>query len=185
MSQDNKQLDNPARRGFVVSWTTRIAAGVAIANIPGCGGGSGDGGNATKTADTLPEPGVIASKDGSLSIDLVAQYARQDLVVAAPQAIFPGEKKTVATQLRSFNGRYLAPTLKLQPGDTLRVQLRNNLPANATGESSLRHLNYQNSTNLHFPGAHHQRWLVGAVQQEGRRGAADRVVKGVRLASVV
>ena len=77
------------------------------------------------------------------------------MTVASPQApVYPGKSDKVATTLRSFNGQYMAPTLVLTAGDTLRIKLNNKLPANVSGQSRLSYLNHQNSTNLHFHGLH-------------------------------
>jgi len=152
VSQNKKDVNDPGRREFV-RWSVQLSAGIALAPLAGCGGG-GDGSTSTKTADTLPDPEVLASQNGSLSLTLSAKYTRQSFTFGEPQKVFPGIARTVATELRSFNGRYLAPTLRLKAGDTLRILLQNELPGNVTGQSSLRHLNYQNSTNLHFHGLH-------------------------------
>jgi FtsP/CotA-like multicopper oxidase with cupredoxin domain len=67
---------------------------------------------------------------------------------------YPGASQRMATSLRSFNGIYMAPTLVVDIGDTIRIALNNRLPANVGGQSSLSYLNFQNSTNLHFHGLH-------------------------------
>lgn len=137
----------PNRRA-ALQWMFGLTAGTAVLPLAGCGGGSG-------TEDTLPEPQVLTSANGMLELELHAQYTTQTLDIASSQqaAVYPGVATRTKTELRSFNGRYAAPTLVLLQGDTLRIRLNNKLPANAP-QSSLSYLNFQNSTNLHFHGLH-------------------------------
>jgi FtsP/CotA-like multicopper oxidase with cupredoxin domain len=142
----------PNRRE-ALQWVFGLTGGTAVASIVGCGGSS------STTADTLPDPQVLTSAGGLLSLDLNAQYGVQTMTVGnvpdkGAQATYPGTSSKVATSLRSFNGQYMAPTLVLNLGDTLRIKLNNKLPVNVSGQSKLSYLNYQNSTNLHFHGLH-------------------------------
>jgi FtsP/CotA-like multicopper oxidase with cupredoxin domain len=146
----------PTRRE-ALQWVFGLSAGTAIASLPACGGAF------NATADTLPDPQMLTAKAGVLSLNLDAQYAAQALTVGAPQTSYPGTSQKVATALRSFNGQYGAPTLVLNLGDTLRIKLNNKLPGNVSGQSKLRYLNYQNSTNLHFHGLHVNPGKVGDV----------------------
>jgi FtsP/CotA-like multicopper oxidase with cupredoxin domain len=138
-----------ASRRETLSWAFGLSLGSVMA---GCGGG----GSGPATADTLPEPEMLTSTDGKLDMDLSAQYATQSLDIAYSQnPAFPGVSRKVSTTLRSFNGRYMAPTLYLNVGDTLRINLKNQLPSNGSLKpASLSYLNHQNSTNLHFHGLH-------------------------------
>ena len=147
-NSSDSSVSAPTRRA-ALQWVFGLSAGTAIASLSACGG---NGQRATE--DTLPEPQVLTSVGGQLSFDLNVQYASQQLAVAAPQAAYPGAAQKITTTLRSFNGQYAAPTLVLNLGDTLRIQLHNRLPANVGGQSRLGYLNYQNSTNLHFHGLH-------------------------------
>ena len=139
-------------RRQTLSWALGLSSGTVLSSLAACGGG----GNAPlATADTLPNPQILASVNGELSLNLNARYAAQAMTIAAPQGpVYPGKSATVATSLRSFNGQYMAPTLVLKVGDTLRIKLNNQLPANVSGQSKLSYLNHQNSTNLHFHGLH-------------------------------
>ncbi|MES2946021.1 MAG: multicopper oxidase domain-containing protein, partial [Pseudomonadota bacterium] len=139
-----------ANRRETLSWAFGLSAGTLLAPLAGCGGS-----DTPATVDTLPNPQTMASVDGKLSFDLNAQYASQTLTIALLQdPAYPGVSSKVATSLRSFNGQYMAPTLVLNLGDTLRINLNNKLPANVKGQSELEYLNHQNSTNLHFHGLH-------------------------------
>lgn len=139
---------DPTRRD-TLRWAFGLSLGTVLAPLAGCGGGT------DATAETLPEAPMLTSTDRKLNLDLSARYATQTLRIGAPQdGVYPGTASNLSTALRSFNGRYLAPTLVLNLGDTLRIKLTNDLPANVGKQSSLNYLNHQNSTNLHFHGLH-------------------------------
>ena len=137
---------DPQRRE-TLTWGFRLSVGSMVAPLAACGGSDG-------TEDTLPEPQVLTSSNKLLSLDLNTEYASQTLNIAAPQdGVYPGAAKATPTSLRSFNGRYMAPTLVINIGDTLRIKLNNKLPANVK-QAKVEYLNHQNSTNLHFHGLH-------------------------------
>jgi FtsP/CotA-like multicopper oxidase with cupredoxin domain len=73
----------------------------------------------------MPSPPVIASRDGLLDVTLVA----------APGIALAGRR----TQGWGYNGRSPGPTLRVRPGDLLRIRLVNRL---------------QQPTNLHTHGLH-------------------------------
>jgi len=138
------------RRRVALQWMFGLTAGTAMLPLAGCGGSGDDAG----TEDTLPEPQVLTSANGRLELELNAEYTTQTLDIALSKApVYPGVSKPTKTQLRSFNGRYTAPTLVLNQGDTLRILLNNKLPPN-TRQTGVGYLNFQNSTNLHFHGLH-------------------------------
>ena len=142
---------DPQRRE-TLRWAFRLSLGAAIAPLAACGGGS-SGPDATR--DTLPEPQILTSQGGKLNFELNAEYASQVRTVASAQKpAYPGVSRQVTTSLRSYNGSYMAPTLVLNVGDTLRIKLNNRLPANNPNQSAVAYLNHQNSTNLHFHGLH-------------------------------
>ncbi|MGB6055716.1 MAG: multicopper oxidase domain-containing protein [Burkholderiaceae bacterium] len=134
-------------RRDTLRWAFGLSLGTALAPLAGCGG-------ASATEDTLPEAATLASKNRQLDMTLSVRYASQPLDIGSAQGVYPGTAKKITASLRSFNGRYMAPTLVLNVGDTLRIDLRNELPANSGGQSALKYLNHQNSTNLHFHGLH-------------------------------
>ncbi|RJT76912.1 multicopper oxidase family protein [Arthrobacter cheniae] len=90
-------------------WTTTGDSGYT-------GGGGGD----------LIQPQVLASRDRLLELDLTA----------APTQIRVGGRDA---SLYAFNGSLPGPTLRVAPGDTIRVRMRNQL---------------QDPTNLHVHGLH-------------------------------
>jgi FtsP/CotA-like multicopper oxidase with cupredoxin domain len=136
-------------RREALQWSFGLLAGTTLA---ACGGSSA-------TEDTLPDAPALGSANGVVSLELNAQYATQTMTVGTQPGItsptsYPGASQRVATSLRSFNSVYMAPTLVVNIGDTLRIALHNKLPANVGGQSVLSYLNFQNSTNLHFHGLH-------------------------------
>lgn len=146
MTEALRSPAQPSRRE-ALQWAFGLTAGSALLPLAGCGGGSG-------TEDTLPEPQRLSSARGLLELELNVQYATQALEVAASQPpAYPGSATRTQATLRSFNGRYMGPTLVLDAGDTLRILLNNRLPAN-TRQTGVSYLNHQNSTNLHFHGLH-------------------------------
>lgn len=60
-------------------------------------------------------PDVIHSKNGELVTTLSVEYS--DHTIGGCD-----------THLRTYNGKMVGPTLRLKPGDTLRVKLQNNMP---------------------------------------------------------
>ena len=137
-----------SQRRETLAWGFRLSVGSVVAPIAACGGSGG-------TEDTLPEPQMLTSSNKLLSLDLDAQSPQQTLPIAPAQdGVYPGASKATATSLRSFNGRYMAPTLVISVGDTLRIKVNNKLPANVPNQSKVGYLNHQNSTNLHFHGLH-------------------------------
>ncbi|MEO8838766.1 MAG: multicopper oxidase domain-containing protein, partial [Herbaspirillum sp.] len=140
---------NSGRRD-TLRWAAGLSLGTILAPLAGCGGSDTSG-----TVDSLPEATAMTSTNGLLDFTLSARYGSQALDIATNQGpVYPGLSKNTLTSLRSFNGHYMAPTLILNVGDTLRIKLNNDLPANVGGQSALKYLNHQNSTNLHFHGLH-------------------------------
>ena len=137
-----------SRREFL-SWSLLAASGSVAAQLTGCGT-SGD------TADSLREPLTMRPVNGVISLDVVADYVSQPIALALASAApsYPAPVTVVDTALRRYAGGFPAPTLRVRAGDSLRMRLINRLPASPKGQASLKFLNYQNSTNLHFHGLH-------------------------------
>jgi FtsP/CotA-like multicopper oxidase with cupredoxin domain len=94
------------------------------------------------TSEDLIEPAVHRSGDGVLRADLVVRYAYRD-------------SGGYRLSLRSYDGAIPGPTLRVQPGDTLRLRLINDLPPNPDpAPQDMNHPHHFNSTNLHFHGLH-------------------------------
>jgi FtsP/CotA-like multicopper oxidase with cupredoxin domain len=93
-------------------------------------------------AADLIEPEVRQSVDGVLETELHAQYAYVD---TGGYRLF----------VRTYEGTLPGPTLRVQPGDTLRIKLSNDLPPNRSDPLAYPDLPQQlNTTNFHFHGSH-------------------------------
>jgi FtsP/CotA-like multicopper oxidase with cupredoxin domain len=89
----------------------------------------------------LLEPEVRRSLNGMLSTSLRCAYAYRDI-------------GGFRLYLRSYEGG-LAPTLRMKPGETLKIRLINDLPPNRDiVPSNPSHPHQFNNTNFHFHGAH-------------------------------
>lgn len=81
--------------------------------------------------NALSDPQQLRSQNGQLTFNVVAS---QNATSGSPQF--------------TYNGANVPPTLRLLPGDTLIVNLTNNLPTPPSGAG------YLNDTNLHYHGLH-------------------------------
>ena len=89
----------------------------------------------------LVEPEVRRSVNGVISTSLRCAYAYRDI-------------GGFRLYLRSYEGG-LAPTLRMKPGETLKIRLTNDLPPNRDiRPSNPSHPHQFNNTNFHFHGAH-------------------------------
>jgi FtsP/CotA-like multicopper oxidase with cupredoxin domain len=134
-----------SRREFLqLSWT--VSAGLALpAVMYGCNSG-GDSGLPLPD-ETFVEPMALTSVGGELDVTLTLAYLRTTL-----------DGKAVA--LRNMYGSIPAPTLRVNVGDKLRIQVINQLPPNPPSNEPTKHLRYPNSTNLHLHGLHVSPGLV-------------------------
>lgn len=90
----------------------------------------------------LVEPEVRRSAGGELSTSLRVGYAYKDL-------------GGYRLSLRTYEGGVPGPTLRVRPGDVLRIRIDNQLPPNPDAMPRDMSLPHQfNSTNLHFHGGH-------------------------------
>jgi FtsP/CotA-like multicopper oxidase with cupredoxin domain len=92
--------------------------------------------------EALIQPEVRRSANGELQTSLRVGYTYKDI-------------GGYRLSLRSYEGTTPGPTLRVRPGDVLRIRLTNNLPPNPDPvpvDMSLPH--HFNTTNFHFHGAH-------------------------------
>lgn len=112
-----------------------IAAVGSLANVPVLGA-------STPTAQ-LPQPPVRRSSAGLLNTTLRVGFAAND--IGAHQVY-----------TRTYEGMIPGPTLRVKPGDALKLKLQNELPPNGdegySGDMNIPH--EVNTTNLHLHGAH-------------------------------
>src|SRR5579871_5694997 len=94
------------------------------------------------TLQPLTEPQVRASAKGLLQTSLRAAYGYRDV---------GGFRLFV----RGYEGGSPGPTLRMKPGDTLKIQLTNDMPPNPDlMPADISHPHQFNNTNFHFHGAH-------------------------------
>ena len=90
----------------------------------------------------LIEPEVRRSANGVLSTTLRAAYAYRQI-------------GGVRLYVRSYEGGSPGPTLRMKPGETLRIKLINDLPPNRDSlPADISRPHQFNNTNFHFHGAH-------------------------------
>lgn len=90
----------------------------------------------------LVEPEVRRSANGELRTSLRCAYAWRDI---GGFRVF----------LRSYEGGSPGPTLRMKPGETLRIRMANDLPPNRDAMPANISIPHQfNNTNFHFHGAH-------------------------------
>jgi FtsP/CotA-like multicopper oxidase with cupredoxin domain len=90
----------------------------------------------------LTEPEARRWANGVLNTSLRCAYAYRDI----------GGKRLY---LRSYEGGSPGPTLRMKPGETLKIRLINDLPPNRDIlPSNPSYPHHFNSTNFHFHGAH-------------------------------
>ena len=92
--------------------------------------------------EPLIQPELRRSANGQLQTSLRVGYTYKDI-------------GGYRLSLRSYEGTVPGPTLRVRPGDVLRIRLTNNLPPNPDPvpvDMSLPH--HFNTTNFHFHGAH-------------------------------
>jgi FtsP/CotA-like multicopper oxidase with cupredoxin domain len=88
------------------------------------------------------EAKVVRSSDGTLSTTLTVSMVERN--IAGCQAT-----------LRNYNGDLVGPTLRLKPGDTLKIKLDNSLPADGKPASAdVNEPHGFNITNFHSHGLH-------------------------------
>lgn len=94
------------------------------------------------SSEELAEPEVRRSLAGELRTDLHVGYAYADI-------------GGYRLSLRTYEGTIPGPTLRVQPGDALRLRLTNGLPPNPDlTPMDIDHPHHFNTTNLHTHGLH-------------------------------
>ena len=131
----------PADQDAVAAETpaTPAAEGMSHGNESG---GSMPRGQTAWTSEALIEPETRQSADGELRTRLDVRYAYKDI-------------GGYRLHLRTYEGGIPGPTLRVQPGDTLRITLVNELPPNRDPmPREINHPHHFNTTNIHTHGLH-------------------------------
>jgi FtsP/CotA-like multicopper oxidase with cupredoxin domain len=156
----SRHLQGLSRRDFLWTGSTGLvtgllsAVGLAIKQSWGAGDSGMDmQGHAAARSGGVPrapyqkgapliEPEVRRSVNGELRTTLQVRYAYKDI----------GDYRL---SLRTYEGMVPGPTLRVRPGDVLRIRLINDLPPNPDPvllNMTLPH--HFNTTNFHFHGSH-------------------------------
>ena len=149
-SENNK---NVTRRDFL-QFGVSLTAGIALPPLlSSCGGGNDGGSASTGPVQTFVQPQVLQSVNGQLDVSLSVSYLDTTIGTANPAV-------TQNVSLRAYGvlgGQPLitGPTLIVNAGDTLRIQLNNSLPPNPPIKPlNPSYLGYPNNTNMHTHGLH-------------------------------
>lgn len=151
MKSENKK--NVTRRDFL-QFGVSLTAGIALPPLlSSCGGGNDGGSASTGPAQTFVQPQVLQSVNGQLDVSLSVSYLDTAIGTANPAV-------TQNVSLRAYGvlgGQPVitGPTLIVNAGDTLRIQLNNSLPPNPPIKPlNPSYLGYPNNTNMHTHGLH-------------------------------
>ncbi len=127
-----------SRRQFLrVSYT--VGAGLAIPGwLAAC---NSDGSVEPPVEETFVEPDRLMSDGGLLDTQMRFAYADNML----------GDKPVY---LRAVEGRLTGPTLDVNAGDMMRVNVHNDMPPNPASTEPDWYLRYPNNTNFHTHGLH-------------------------------
>lgn len=149
MKSNNKK---PVTRRDFLQLGVSISAGLALPPLlSSCGGGESNG--TTTPTQTFVQPQVLQSVNGLLDVSLSVSYLDTTIGTANPAV-------SQNVSLRAYGvlgGRPVVtgPTLIVNRGDTLRIQLNNSLPPNPPIKPlNPDYLGYPNNTNMHTHGLH-------------------------------
>ena len=152
MQSSNKK--SVTRRDFL-QLSASLTAGLTLPQLlTSCGGGVSDvGSSSTAPAQTFVQPQALQSVNGLLDVSLSVSYLDTTIGTANPAV-------TQNVSLRAYGitgGQPVitGPTLIVNAGDTLRIQLNNLLPPNPPIKPlNPSYLGYPNNTNMHTHGLH-------------------------------
>jgi FtsP/CotA-like multicopper oxidase with cupredoxin domain len=119
-----------------------------------------DHGAASHTADMSPTMGMVPeAAAASMDLPLVEPETRRSvngvLSTSLRCAYAYRQIGGVRLYVRSYEGGSPGPTLRMKPGETLRIKLINDLPPNRDAlPADISHPHQFNNTNFHFHGAH-------------------------------
>ena len=149
MKSKNKK---PVTRRDFLQLGVSITAGLALPPLlSSCGGGESNG--TTTPTQTFVQPQVLQSVNGLLDVSLSVSYLDTTIGTANPAV-----SQNVSLRAYGVLGGQpvvTGPTLIVNRGDTLRIQLNNSLPPNPPIKPlNPDYLGYPNNTNMHTHGLH-------------------------------
>jgi FtsP/CotA-like multicopper oxidase with cupredoxin domain len=138
------------RRGFLSRATVGVA-GLALTShaLAGGRGGMGGGGMGGGGSVVDPPSGAALVDPPVAPSAAPAGSGLVDVTIEASVATVP--LNGTLAQLLTYNGSFIAPTIRARSGDRVRLHFRNGLPA-TTETNLLGHL--ENVTNVHVHGWH-------------------------------
>ena len=146
--------NKPVTRRDFLQLGFSLTAGIALPPLlSSCGGGNDGGSASTGPVQTFVQPQVLQSVNGQLDVSLSVSYLDTTIGTANPAV-------TQNVSLRAYGilgGQPVitGPTLMVNAGDTLRIQLNNSLPPNPPIKPlNPSNLGYPNNTNMHTHGLH-------------------------------
>lgn len=147
-SENNKPV---TRRNFLQLGVS-LTAGLALPQLlSSCGGGGGDG--STGPVQTFVQPQILQSANGSLDVSLSVSYL--DTTIGSANPAITQNVSLRAYGVSGGQAVITGPTLIVNGGDTLRIQLNNLLPPNPPIKPlNPSYLGYPNNTNMHTHGLH-------------------------------
>jgi FtsP/CotA-like multicopper oxidase with cupredoxin domain len=135
--------DPISRRQAITYGVGAVAAGALAGQRRGTVSGGTHGRKPWKPRQPeLPQPRVLSSRDGELSVRLTTRRGIVDM--NAPKLV----------KTNTFDGVVPGYTWELRPGDTLRVDLRNRLPELPPMPMHMDRPHQWTNTNLHTHGLH-------------------------------
>ena len=152
--------DNEFTRRDFLKLTWGLGAGAVMpAFLAAC--------SSSSTQEDTFDPPTLTSVNGILEVTFKLEYVDTILPVRNNDTgVFTDTK----VHLRSFSSMIPGPTLRINAGDTLRINIINNLPPNPPSNDP-EHLRYLNSTNLHVHGFHVNPGLIRPGVSRIRNGS--------------
>ena len=133
-----------SRRRFLTGGMTAVAAMLAPSEMPFSQ--SRKPAESNKISEPFTQPPLETSKNGKLETQL--RVVQADVPV-------PGGVRL--EQTRCYNGSVPGPTLRLRPGEELRLKLSNDLPREPCSKEHVNQPHCFNTTNIHTHGLHDKR----------------------------
>ena len=158
-ASNQHRLSTIARISRMLVVLAIVVGAVALSRtMTGCGGGASP--SQTTTASSFPQPQVLRSSHGVLSLTLRAKVATNNILGPAavptmvPGAIADASNTVVVGTITgpTYDGKLTGPTLILDPGDTLKIKLINDLPANPPVSRTGMYPHEPYTTNFHSHG---------------------------------
>ncbi|MFZ0245734.1 multicopper oxidase family protein [Candidatus Binatus sp.] len=159
MVGSNRKSTTVARISRALVVLVIVGAAVALSRtMMGCGSGESSSAQTTEPS-SFPQPQVLRSSHGVLSLTLRAKLATNKILGPAAPAMAAGATSDASNTMvvgtitgPTYDGKLTGPTLIVDPGDTLKIKLINDLPNNPPVTRTGMYPHEPYSTNLHTHG---------------------------------